>query len=149
MEERRLKNQGDPEIAKLLPALMETGATVEANELFLDRAPDQYRDLYSPVYQVYAIDTHGKNDAFVEASKKLHERWMKVNKKSTVHLYEAMFAGENPGMIVIAVGHPSMADVEGDNARIESDEELSRLFAERDKIGATVLSRSLITDVTP
>lgn len=149
MEERRLKNQGDPEIARLLPALMATGMTVEANSLFLDRAPDQARGLYSPVYQIHTIDTHGKNNAYVEASKKIHERWLKVNKEGTVRIYQGMFAGENTGMIIIAVGFPSMAYMEGNGDRVASDEELGRLFTERDKIGATVVSVSLIADVTP
>lgn len=149
MEERRLKNQGDPEIGKLLPALMKTGMNVEANSLFRDMAPDQARDLYSAVYQVYSIDTHGNNNAFIEASKKIHDRWLKVNKESTVRIYEAMFAGENTGLIVIAVGFPNMAYMEGTDDRSASDKKLSELFSERDKIGATVVSVSLITDVTP
>lgn len=151
MEERSLAQEAnpDPEIAKLVPALMETGPSVESVSLYRDRAPDQVRDFYSAVYEVHTIDTHGNNDAFVEASKKIHERWLKVSTEGTVRLYEAMFAGENAGLITIAVGYPSMAYMEGNGDRVASDEELVRLFTEREKIGATVVSVSLVTDVTP
>lgn len=151
IEERRLALQAnpDPELAKLIPALRDVGATVVSRSLFLDRAPDQVRDFYSAVYEVHTIDTHGKNAAYVEASKKIHERWLKVSKKGTVRIYEAMFAGENAGLITIAVGYPSMAYMEEGEDRISSDEELVRLFAERDKIGATIVSVVLVTDVTP
>ena len=151
MEERSLTQEAnpDPERIKLLQAIMETGPSVESISLFRDRAPDQVRDFYSAVYEVHTIDTHGNNDAFVEASKKIHERWLKVSKEGTVRIYEAMFAGENAGLITIAVGYPSMAYMEGNGDRVASDEELVRLFAERDKIGATVVSVVLVTDVTP
>ena len=66
-----------------------------------------------------------------------------------MRIYEALFTGENAGMIVIAVGYPSMAYMEESEGRGASDEELGKLFAERDKIGATVMSASLIRDVTP
>ena len=151
MEERRLAQEAnpDPEMTKLLQALMETGLSVESISLYRDMAPDQVKDFYSAVYEVYTIDTHNKNAAFVEASKKIHERWFKVSKEGTVRVYEAMFAGENAGLLTIAVGYPSLAYMEADGDRIEADEELVRLFNERDKIGATVVSVALVTDVTP
>jgi hypothetical protein len=151
MEERSLALEAnpDPELAKLIPALSEIGATVVSRSLYRDRAPEQVRDFYSAVYEVHTIDTHGKNDAFVEASKKIHERWLKVSKEGTVRLYQAMFAGENAGLITIAVGYPSMAYMEENGDRVASDEELVRLFTERDKIGAAVVSVGLVFDVTP
>lgn len=149
MEKMRLKNQGDPELAKLFAAMAGIGATFESSSLLLDRAPDQVKKMESMVQEVYVIDTHGKNDAFVEASKKLHERIYKVIPNLTVRMWESMFAGEGSGSIIIVVGFPSMAEMEKSGAKIADDAETSRLFAERDKLGATIVSRSLDTDVTP
>ena len=137
------------ELAKLWPTLEEFGVTVESSGLYLNRAPEQDKDVNSPIEVVYVIDTHGNNDAFVGGSKKIHERFYKVIDNGTLSIYEAAFTGDTTGMIYIVVGSPSMADLEKWEEKIANDEELTGLFAERDKIGATIVSQSLLRDVTP
>jgi hypothetical protein len=149
MEETRPKVTSDEELAKLWPALGKLGATLEARGLYLNRAPEQDRDVDSPIIVLYGIDTHGNNDAYVEGSKKIHERFYKVINNAALSISEAMFTGENSGMIYIGLGSPSMADLEKWEEKIANDAELTRLFAERDKIGATIVSRSLFRNVTP
>jgi hypothetical protein len=149
MEEMRTKGTSDEELAKLWPTLEKFDVTVKSRGLLLNRAPEQDRDVASPVVVLYGIDTHGKNDAFVEASKKIHERFYKVISNAAVGISEAMFTGETSGMIYIGVGAPSMAELETWDDKIAGDAELTGLFAERDKIGATLVSRSLFLNVTP
>ena len=149
IEEMRPKVASDEELAKLWPTLEKFGVTVESNGLYLNRAPEQDRDVDSPIVVIYAIDTHGHNDAYVEGSKKIHERYYKVISNGDVGISEAMFTGETSGMIYIGVGYASMADMEEREEKVAADAELTRLFAERDKIGATIVSRSLLRDVTP
>ena len=117
--------------------------------MLLDRAPDQVRKSSSPVEEVYTIDTHGNNDAYVESSKKLHEIVYKKIPDISVRVWEATFAGESTGMIYIIVGYQSMADMERIGAIIEDNEEIQKLFAERDKIGATIVSLSLSAELKP
>lgn len=149
MEKMRIKNENDPELAKLWPTLEKFGVTVQSSGLYLNRAPEQDRDIGGSIEVVYAIDTHGKNDAYVAASKKIHARWNKLVNNATVSVYEAMFVGENSGMIYVVLNYPSMAEMEKIGDIEAGDAELTRLFTERDKIGATVKSLSLGTDVTP
>jgi hypothetical protein len=149
MEEMRPKIASDEELAKLWPTLDKFGVTVESRGLYLNRAPEQDRDVDSPIVVIYAIDTHGHNDAYVEGSKKLHERYYKVISNGDVSISEAMFTGESSGMIYIGVGYASLADMEKREEKTANDAELTRLFAERDKIGATIVSTSLFRDVTP
>ena len=52
-------------------------------------------------------------------------------------------------MIYIIVGYSSMTDMERIGKIIEEDEEIQSLFAERDKVGATVVSCNLAIEVTP
>jgi hypothetical protein len=149
MEKMRPKLASDEELTKLWPTLEKFDATVKSRGLYLNRAPEQDKDVESPIVVLYGIDTHGKNDAFVEGSKKIHERFYKVVSNATLGMSEAMFTGEASGMIYIGVGAPSMAELEIWDAKIAADAELPGLFAERDKIGATVVSRSLFRNVTP
>lgn len=149
MEEMRPKFESDEELAKLLPTLEKFTVTVESSGLYLNRAPEQDRDVDNPIEVLYVIDTHGNNDAYVEGSKKIHERYYEVFSNGDLSVYEAMFTGESTGRIYILVGFPSMADIEKREEKVANDAELTRLFAERDKIGATIVSRSLGRDVTP
>lgn len=149
IEEISPKMASDEELAKLWPTLEKFGVTVKSRGLYLNRAPEQDKDVDSPILVLYAIDTHGHNDAYVEASKKLHERYYKVITDGAVYVSEGMFTGESAGMIYIGVGFPSMADMEKREEKVANDAELTRLFVERDKIGATIVSRSLLRDVTP
>jgi hypothetical protein len=149
MEEMRPKFESDEELAKLWPTLEKFGITVVSSGLHSNRAPEQDRDFDSPIVSLYAIDTHGNNDAYVEGSKKIHERYYKVIKNASVSVYEAMFTGESTGRIYIIVGVENMAAIDKNEEKIANDEELTRLFAERDKIGAAIVSLSLLRDVTP
>ena len=149
MEEMRPKIASDEELAKLFPTLEKFDITLEARGLYLNRAPEQDKDVDTPIVVLYAIDTHGNNDAYVEGSKKLHEQYYKVIPDGALSISEAMFTGESAGMIYIGVGYPSLADIEKREEKTGNDAELQRLFAERDKIGATIVSRSLLRDVTP
>ena len=149
MEEMRPKIASDEQLAKLWPTLEKFGITLKARGLYLNRAPEQDKDVDSPIVVLYGIDTHGHNDAYVEGSKKLHEQYYKVIPDGAVSISEAMFTGETSGMIYIGVGSPSMAELETWDGKIANDAELTRLFAERDKIGATIVSQSLLRDVTP
>lgn len=149
MEEMRPKVASDEELAKLWPTLEKFGITLKSRGLYLNRAPEQDRDVDSPIVVLYGIDTHGHNDAYVEGSKKLHERYYKVIPDGALSISEAMFTGESAGMIYIGVGFPSMANMEKREEKVANDAELTRLFAERDKIGAAIVSRSLFRDVTP
>ena len=103
----------------------------------------------SPVEEVYTIDTHGNNYAYIDGSKKLHEVIYKKIPDISVRVWEATLAGESTGMIYIIVGYPSMADMERIGKIIEEDEEIQSLFAEREKVGATIVSCNLSVDVTP
>ena len=98
---------------------------------------------------LYEIDTHGNNEAYVEGSKKIHERYYEIFSDGDLSVYEATFTGESAGRIYILVGFPSMAAMEKEEEKVANDAELTRLFAERDKIGATIVSRTLGRDVTP
>jgi len=149
MEERRMKNEGNKAIEKLLPPLIEVGATIEWRGLLFDRAPDQARHEDNPVHVVYTIDTNGNTAAFLEATRKIDARFMALNKQSDVRVYEAAFAGEAAGLVYVVVSFPDLASVDRANQEIADDAELGRLFAEREKIGATVVSTNLSTDVTP
>ena len=149
MEEMRPKFESDEEVAKMLPTLEKFGVTVVSSGLYLNRAPEQDRDLDSSISILYAIDTHGNNDAYVEGSKKIHERYYKIIDNAAVSVYEATFTGETAGRIYIVLGYPSLAEMEKIGEIEAGDEELTRLFAERDKIGATIVSRSLGRDITP
>ena len=149
MEKMTPKFESDEELAKLWPTLEKFGVTVESSGLHLNRAPEQDRDIDSPIEVIYSIDTHGNNDAYVEGSKKIHERYYKVVSSGDLSVYEAMFAGEGTGTVYIIVGFPSMTDMERREEKVANDAELTRLFAERDKIGATIVSRGLLRDVTP
>jgi hypothetical protein len=149
MEEMRPKVASDEELAKLWPTLEKFDVNVVSRGLYLNRAPEQDRDVDSPIVVLYAIDTHGQNDAYVEGSKKLHERYYKVIPDAAVSISEAMFAGDSSGLIYIGVGYPSMADIEKREEIVANDKELTRLFSERDKTGATIVSESLFRDVTP
>lgn len=149
MEEMRPKVASDEALAKLWPTLPKSGVTLESRGLYLNRAPEQDKDVDDPILVLYGIDTHGNNDAYVEGSKKLHERYFKVISDGAVYISEAMFTGESAGMIYIGVGYPSLADIEKREEKTANDAELTRLFAERDKIGATIVSRSIFRDVTP
>lgn len=149
MEEMRPKFETDEELAELWPTLEKYSITVVSSGLHLNRAPEQDRDVDSPIVVLYAIDTHGNNDAYVEGSKKIHERYYKVISNGDLSVYEAMFTGESTGRIHIIVGLNSIAAIEKNEEKIANDAELTRLFAERDKIGATIVSQSLLRDVTP
>ena len=149
MEEMGPKFESDEELAKLLPTLEKFGITVVSSGLHLNRAPEQDKDVDSPILALIGIDTHGNNDAFVEGSKKIHERYYKVIENASVSVYEAMYTGESTGRINIIVGFDSMTDMEKREEKAANDAELTRLFSERDKIGATIVSRVLIRDVTP
>jgi len=149
MEEMRIKNEGDKEVARLFAAMADIEVDLESRSLIIDRAPDQVRSVTAPVDEVYGIDTHGNNGAYIEGSKKLHELIYKKIPDVSVRMWEAMFAGENSGMIFIVVGYQSMADMERISVMIEDDNDIQKLFAERDKIGATIVSRSLSANVTP
>ena len=50
---------------------------------------------------------YGNNNAFVEASIRIHERWLEVYIESTARVDEAVFAGENTDMKIVVVGFPS------------------------------------------
>ena len=149
MEKMRPTMASDEELAKLMPTLQKFGAMLESRGLYLNRAPEQDKDVDSPILVLYEVDTHGNNDAYVEGSKKLHERYYKVITDGAVYISEAMFTGESAGMIYIGVGYPSLADIEKREEKTSNDAELTRLFEERDKIGATIVSRSILRDVTP
>jgi len=149
MEEMRLKNENDPEMAKLFPKLEKFGVTTVSRGLYLNRAAEQDRDVESALNILYAIDTHGNNNAYVEASKKIHERYFKLISDADIRVYESIFTGESSGMIYIVVGQKGLSAMEKTQEIEAGDEELQRLFAERDKIGATIESRSLLRDVTP
>ena len=149
MEQTGLKVNRDEEVSRLFAKMPNIQVELISHSLLRDRAHDQVRLPASPVEEVYEIDTHGKNDAFVEGSKKLHEVVYKKIPDISVRIWEATLAGENTGRIYIIVGYPSMADMERIGDKIENDKEIQNLFAERDKIGATVISCSLSTDVTP
>jgi len=148
LEQARLKVDKDEEVAKLFAKIANIEVELVSRNLLLDRAHDQVRLPASPVEEVYTIDTHGKNDAYVEFSKKLHDAVYKKIPDISVRVWEAMFAGEDTGRIVIVVGYKSMADMERIGNSIEGDEEIQRLFAERDKVGASTVSCSLSTNVT-
>ena len=149
MEEMTPKFESDEELAKLLPTLEKFGITVVSSGLYLNRAPEQDKDVNSPIVIIYEIDTHGNNDAYVEGSKKIHERYYEIFSDGDLSVYEAMFTGESAGRIYILGGFPSMTAMEKREEKVANDAELTRLFAERDKIGATIVSRTLGRDVTP
>ncbi len=149
IEQARAKANKDEEIAKLSAKMANIQAELISQSLLLDRAHDQVRLPSSPVEEVYEIDTHGKNDAFVEGSKKLHEVIYKKIPDISVRVWQATFAGENTGRIYIIVGYKSMAEMERIGKIIENDKEIQNLFAERDKVGATEVSCSLSLEVTP
>ncbi|MEJ2108632.1 MAG: hypothetical protein P8Z37_01730 [Acidobacteriota bacterium] len=149
MEQTRLKVNKDEEIAKLFANMADIEVELVSQSLMLDRAHDQVRLPSSPVEEVYTIDTHGKNDAFVAGSKKLHEAVYKKIPDISVRIWEATLSGENTGNIYIIVGYPSLADMERMADLIENDKEIQNLFTERDKVGATVVSCNLSTEVTP
>ena len=149
MEEMSPKFENDEELAKLWPTLEKFGITVVSSGLHFNRAPEQDSDVDRPILALIGIDTHGNNDAYVEASKKIHERYYKVIENASVSVYQAMFTGESTGRINIIVGFDSLADMEKSEEKTANDVELTRLFAERDKIGATIVSQSLLRDVTP
>ena len=149
MEQAALKVDKDKEVAKLFENMAGMEVEIVSRSLLLDRAPDQVRLSSSPVEEVYTIDTHGKNDAFVAGSKKLHEVVYKKIPDISVRVWEATLAGENTGKILIIVGYPSMAEMERIGKIMEEDKEIQSLFAERDKVGATVVSCSLDTNITP
>ena len=149
MEQVGLKADKDKELAGLLAKMANIEMDLISQSLLVDRAPDQVRKSSSPVEEVYSIDTHGKNDAYVEGSKKLHAAIYKKIPDISVRVWEATFAGESTGMIYIVVGYQSMADMERIGAQIEGDEQIQNLFAERDRVGATIISTGLSTDITP
>jgi hypothetical protein len=149
MEEMTPKFESDEELAKIWPTLEKFGITVVSSGLHLNRAPEQDRDFDSPIVALIGVDTHGNNDAYVEASKKIHERYYKVIENASVSVYQAMFTGESTGRINIIVGVENMAAIDKNEEKTANDVELTRLFAERDKIGAIIVSQSLLRDVTP
>jgi len=149
LEQVRLKADKDEEVSKLFAAMADIKADVVSVSLLRDRAPDQVKSSSSPVEVVYGIDTHGNNNAYVESSKKLHELIYKKIPDISVRIWEAAIAGQGTGRIYIIVGYKSMADVERIDASIEADEEIMKMFAERDKIGATIVSRSLSSTIYP
>jgi len=148
MDENREKIQNDAELSKLFPKLTETG-TREATSLYVDRAPIQATGVNDRVQVVYAVDTHGKTQAYLEATKKLDARYLSLSPKSTVRVFESLYAGNGAGLVLVIVGYPDLTYLEGNADRIGDDSELVKLFTARQEIGATVESVSLLNDVTP
>ena len=148
IEGNREKVDNDPEVSKLIPKLGEV-STLKGVNLYMDVAPDQATDIHNPVQVLYAINTNGKTAAYLEATKKIDARFMAVNKKSTVRVFENMYGGANAGGLLIVVGFPSMTDLEQNESRVSNDPELPGLFTDRDKIGAKVVYSSLLNDITP
>ena len=148
MDENREKMQNDAELSKLFPKLTETG-TREATSLYVDRAPMQATGVNNRVQVVYAVDTHGKTQAYLEATKKLDARYLSLSPKSTVRVFESLYAGNGAGLVLVIVGYPDLTYLEGNTDRIGDDPELVKLFTARQEIGATVESVSLLNDVTP
>ena len=148
IEENREKNANDAEMAKLIPKLMEA-STLKGVNLYMDVAPAQATDVNNAVQVVYTVDTHGKTGAYLEATKKIDARYMSINKKSTVRVFEDMYGGSGSGTILVIVGNPSMTYMEQNNSRVSNDKELTSLFAARDELGATIESVSLLNDITP
>lgn len=148
IEKNREKNANDAEMAKLIPKLMEA-STLKGINFYMDRAPAQATDVNNPVQVVYAVNTHGKTAAYLEATKKIDARFMSINKKSTVRVFENMYGGSGAGTILVIVGYPSMTYMEQNESRVSNDAELTRLFTERDELGATIESVSQLNDITP
>lgn len=148
MDEIRDKVDNDAEITRLFPKLIEI-STREATGLYVDRAPQQATGVNNRVQVVYAINTNGHTAEYLAGTKKVDARFLALSPKATVRVFESMFDGEGAGTILIIVGYPSMTYLEENNDKIGNDAELTKLFADRDKIGASIVSVSLLNDITP
>ena len=148
MDQLGPKIDNDPEIQKLFPKLGEI-STLKGVSLYMDRAPDQARDMVKPIEIVYAVNTHGKTAEYLAATKKIDARFMALNKKAAVRVFESTYSGTEAGTILVVVQMPNLAYMDEEAARSGNDAELMNLFTAREGLGATVESVSLMADITP
>jgi len=148
MDQTGPKIDNDPEIVKMIPKLMET-STLKGVSLYMDRAPEQARDMGKPVEVVYAVNTHGKTAEYLAATKKIDARFMALNPKATVRVFESVYSGADAGTILVVVQMPNLTYMDEEAARSGNDAELMKLFATRDELGATIESVTLMADITP
>lgn len=103
-----------------------------------------------PVIQVQRIDVHGNVPLYVEMVRHVIERQNKVVPGLQTKVYRADFAGEEAGYVYVLVEFPSLEEMGKAIALLGNDKEWVELVqAVEEKTDRKILSRMILTDVTP
>ena len=103
-----------------------------------------------PIIQVQTIDTHGNTAEYLRLVKAVIERQNEVIPDLPTKVYRADWAGPNAGLVYVVVEFKGLAHMEEAIAQLGADAEWKRRVAEMtEKTGRTIVSSSLLRDVTP
>ena len=103
-----------------------------------------------PIIQVQTIDTHGNTTEYLRLVKAVIERQNEVIPGLPTRVYRADWAGPNVGLFYVVVEFKGLAHMEEAIAQLGADAEWKRKVAEMtEKTGRTIVSSSLLRDVTP
>ena len=103
-----------------------------------------------PIIQVQTIDTHGNTTEYLRLVKAVIERQNEVIPGLPTRVYRTDWAGPNAGLVYVVVEFKGLAHMEEAIAQLGADAEWKRRVAEMtEKTGRTIVSSSLLRDVTP
>ena len=103
-----------------------------------------------PIIQIQTVDTHGNTAEYLRLVKAVIERQNEVFPGLPTKIYRADWAGPNAGLVQVVVEFKGLAHMEEAIAELGADAEWKRRVAEvAEKTGRTIVSSSLLRDVTP
>ncbi len=97
---------------------------------------------------VTTVDTHENTAAYLEALEPLMARLAELNPDAESEVLVASFAGASSGLIYVVVRSDSVAAVGAVTDSTNNDAEYQRLLARVAATGRTIVSRSLLSEVS-
>jgi hypothetical protein len=102
------------------------------------------------VLNVITVKVKGDRDAYLEKVKRFTAISKRVEAGGTMRVWRFTLAGEQTGLIAIATEYPSLEALAKGTAKIQADEEWTRLVNELDASGTReVVGNRLLEEITP